>query len=298
MLNSGIYCQSHAKGRGRMQKKGLIVCLTFSMWLLMGTMALAAQSTYVVKSGDSLWKIAQACGVSVDRIKQLNGLSSDRLSIGQTLSLVGSAVNNSTPAPAVVSQPKASPGVTSTYVVVSGDSLWSIANKCGTSVEQIKALNALTSELLQVGAKLTISGSSPGPSPVPVSRSGDNLSGMTIIEDAAQYLGTPYRYGGAAPGGFDCSGFTTYVFNRAGINLPRTAAGQMDIGIAVEQGQLAAGDLVFFRCGGGGIDHVGIYCDNGRFIHSSSPRSGGVIYSSFSETYYSNSYAGARRIIR
>jgi cell wall-associated NlpC family hydrolase len=59
-----------------------------------------------------------------------------------------------------------------------------------------------------------------------------------------------------------------------------------------------AGDLVFFACNGGGIDHSGIYVGNNRFIHSSSPRSGGVIYTSMSENYYARSYVGARRILR
>lgn len=288
-----------------MRRKGLTVVVTLFMWMIMGSMAWAAQSTYVVQAGDSLWKISQSCGVSVDQIKQLNGLSSDRLSIGQTLKL-NKTVNVSTQ----YSQINTTAGASSVYIVVSGDNLWSIANKCGTSVDKIKALNGLKSEFLQIGDRLIISGTvpvaqaatTPAPAPVPspaeVSRSGENLDGARIIESAAQHIGTPYRYGGAAPGGFDCSGFTTYIFKQAGISLPRTAAGQFDVGVAVEKSDLMAGDLVFFRCGGGGIDHVGIYCDNGKFIHSSSPRSGGVIYSYFSEAYYGNSYAGARRIIR
>lgn len=277
----------------------------------MGSMVVAAQSTYVVKAGDSLWDISRSCGISVDEIKQLNGLSSERLSIGQTLKL-SKSVNIPT------QQVKINAGSSNVYVVASGDSLWSIAGKCGTSVEKILALNGLKSEKLQIGDKLIISGNipavkpvpapapvaapapTPAPAPVaePVSRSGENLDGARLVDSAAQYLGTPYQYSGSSPGGFDCSGFTSYVFGQAGISLPRTAAGQFDIGTAVDRSELMAGDLVFFRCGGGGIDHVGIYCDNGKFIHSSSPRSGGVIYSYLSEAYYNNSYAGAKRIVR
>jgi peptidoglycan endopeptidase LytE len=61
---------------------------------------------------------------------------------------------------------------------------------------------------------------------------------------------------------------------------------------------LQPGDLVFFACGGKGIDHVGIYYGDNKFIHSSSPHSGGVIFSSLAEAYYSGSYVGARRVLR
>ncbi|CFX76539.1 Endopeptidase, NLPC/P60 domain [Syntrophomonas zehnderi OL-4] len=286
-----------------MHKRGLTAGAVLLLWMFMVSTVGAAQSVYVVKAGDSLWKISQTYGVSVEQIKKINGLSSDQLSIGQTLK-----INNEVNVQAQSAPVSAGSGATSVYTVVKGDNLWNIASRFGTSVEKIKALNGLDSNDLQIGDKLIINGTAPAvqkaatppsaPAPVSVSRSGDNLSGVRIIESAAQYIGTPYRYGGAAPGGFDCSGFTTYIFGQAGISLPRTAAGQYGSGIAVSKSDLMAGDLVFFSCGGKGIDHVGIYSGSGKFIHSSSPRSGGVIYSSLSEAYYSNSYTGARRIIR
>lgn len=290
-----------------MRRKGLTAAAVLLLWMFMVTTVGAAPTVHVVKAGDSLWKISQTCGVSVDQIKKLNGLSSDRLSIGQTLK-INNEVNVRTQSVPV----SAVSGTTSVYTVVSGDNLWNIANKFGTSVDKIMALNNLNADALQIGDKLiinpTVSAVSKATTPSPattsvptsanVSRSGDNLSAVRIIESAAQYIGTPYRYGGAAPGGFDCSGFTTYIFGQAGISLPRTAADQFSKGVSVEKSDLVPGDLVFFSCGGKGIDHVGIYSGNGRFIHSSSPRSGGVIYSSLSDGYYANSYTGARRIIR
>ena len=151
-----------------------------------------------------------------------------------------------------------------------------------------------------MGDTIKVSGTiSPAATSDPVvSRSADSADASRLLADAVQYLGTPYKYGGSGPGGFDCSGFTSYIFGRAGISLPRTASGQYNVGVAVEKANLMPGDLVLFCCGSGGIDHAGIYYGDGKFIHSSSPRSGGVIYSSLNEGYYYRTYAGARRVLR
>ncbi len=269
-----------------------IFCIGFLatfMLVFTGT-SLASPTSYVVKNGDCLWDISRSTGVSVDAIKQLNGLNSDRLNIGQVLILGSEYAPPAAPVSAAVST-----AVSSVHTVNPGDSLWSIATKYGTSVQNIRDLNGLAGDLIHVGDTLKISGSVDY---VPVSRSGENINGSRIIEKAAQYLGTPYSYGGSKPGGFDCSGFTKYVFAQFKIDLPRTAASQYGSGVAVAKGNLVAGDLVFFACSGSGIDHVGIYSGNGNFIHSSSPRSGGVIYSSLTKGYYLNAYVGARRVIR
>ncbi|HPT69621.1 MAG TPA: LysM peptidoglycan-binding domain-containing protein [Syntrophomonas sp.] len=279
-----------------MKKKTIIFLTTLVLWTLITTIALAVPANYAVQAGDTLWKISNTYGVSIDQIKKLNGLSSDFLNIGQKLILTSNTNQAAVTAPAVTVN-NASTTNSGIYVVKSGDSLWAIANKFGTSIASIKALNGLSSDNLQVGQTLKIS-SSAAASTTPVSRSGDNISGTRLVEDAAQYLGTPYRYGGSGPGGFDCSGFTSYIFNRAGISLPRTAAGQYSVGTAVAQSDLQTGDLLFFAGGGSGIDHVGIYAGNGQMIHSSSPRSGGVIYTPLSSSYYANSYVGAKRVLR
>jgi len=261
----------------------------------------ANTSSYVVKAGDNLWGIATAHGMTVAQIKQLNGLSSDLLHAGQVIQLKGAAVPAATPAapvtPPVTPAPAPAPAPAaneSLYVIQAGDSLWSIAQLYGTSIDNIRALNGLTGDALIAGDTLKVSGTTTA---VTVSRAGNNATGSRVIAKAAQYLGTPYRYGGAAPGGFDCSGFTSYIFKQFGISLNRTAAGQYSQGSTVSKANLIAGDLVFFNTSGG-ISHVGIYTGNGKFIHSSSPRSGGVIYSALSESYYASRYVGARRVIR
>ncbi|MEA4924328.1 MAG: NlpC/P60 family protein [Syntrophomonadaceae bacterium] len=279
-----------------MRKKAwtCILALYLSMFAGIGAV-MASPATYIVKSGDCLWTISNSTGVSVDTIKQLNGLTSDFLQVGQVL-----ALNNATTASTAQAVAPSVPATqsTSVYVICPGDNLWTIAQKFGTTVDNLKALNGLTNDALYAGNTLIVSGTAPAVSPVQVSRSGSSVTGSSIVAKAAQYLGTPYRYGGASPGGFDCSGFTTYIYSQFGISLNRTAAGQYSNGFSVSKAGLAPGDLVFFRCYSSSIDHVGIYAGNGQIIHSSSPKSGGVIYSNLNSGYYANTYYGARRIIR
>lgn len=95
-----------------------------------------------------------------------------------------------------------------------------------------------------------------------------------VAELAESLLGAPYRFGGASPQGFDCSGLVLYVHGIAGITVPRTAAGQMLAARPVVRSGLQRGDLLFFASGGprAAIDHVGIYVGAGQFVHA--PRSG------------------------
>jgi peptidoglycan DL-endopeptidase CwlO len=128
---------------------------------------------------------------------------------------------------------------------------------------------------------------SPQPAPVyapPPSKYGG------VVGIAMQYLGTPYVYGGASPGGFDCSGFVMYVFAQIGVSLPHNAAAQYGYGMPVSRDQLQAGDLVFFN----GLGHVGIYIGGGQFIHS--PHTGDVVKISSMTGWYTSTYVGARRL--
>ena len=189
------------------------------------------------------------------------------------------------------------------YTVQPGDSLWDIAAAHRTSVAQLMALNHLSSDALSLGQTLIVTGpadqaakvAAQNPPAVTPSRSA-GTSRAAVLQYAARYLNTPYKYGGATPAGFDCSGFVQYVYKHFDISLPRTAAAQAKAGVRVDKANLSPGDLVFFDTEGSGISHVGIYAGNGRFIHSSSPNSGGVIYTSLGESFYSKSYAGARRL--
>jgi LysM repeat protein len=144
-----------------MRKIGLIFVLAASIALFAGTSVQASPSTYTVMSGDCLWTISNHTGVGVDTIKQLNSLNSDLLKIGQVLTIstytAPTPVEEPVPAPASVVIP--APSVNSSqYLVVSGDNLWSIAQRYGTSIQRIMELNGLSSDALHVGDSLVVSG--------------------------------------------------------------------------------------------------------------------------------------------
>ena len=123
-----------------------------------------------------------------------------------------------------------------------------------------------------------------------------NPKAQEILNEAAKYLGTPYVYGGSTPSGFDCSGFTSYVFKQCGITLQRVSRDQYaKNGTYVKKSDLMPGDLVFFGSGGT-VNHVGIYVGDGMMIHS--PRTGDVVkYTSINSSYYTRNYIGAKRVI-
>jgi len=112
-----------------------------------------------------------------------------------------------------------------------------------------------------------------------------------VVGIAMRYLGVPYRWGGASPSGFDCSGFSMYVYAQVGVSLPHNAAMQYGHGTPVARSQLAPGDLVFFN----GLGHMGIYIGGGQFIHA--PHTGDVVkISSLNDSWYAATYVGARRL--
>jgi len=119
---------------------------------------------------------------------------------------------------------------------------------------------------------------------------------QALVSLAMQLRDIRYVRGGRDPStGFDCSGFVRYVFAHAvGLDLPTNAASQFLASIKISRDEMQPGDLVFFRTGRRGVSHVGIYLDNGRFIHSPS-RGKSVEVSSLDESYWARHFAGARR---
>lgn len=126
----------------------------------------------------------------------------------------------------------------------------------------------------------------PAPAPAPAANNG------SLLGIAHSLSGVRYQYGGTTLSGFDCSGFTSYVFRQAGRSIPRTAAGQYSATSRVSRAQAQPGDLVFFNQGGG-IDHVGIYLGGGSFIGAQS--STGVAVASLNSGYWANYVVGFGR---
>ncbi|AYC28892.1 C40 family peptidase [Paenisporosarcina cavernae] len=120
-------------------------------------------------------------------------------------------------------------------------------------------------------------------------------TGNEIVSYSKTLLGVPYRYGGTTASGFDCSGFTSYVYKKIGVSLNRTAADQYRQGTSVSKSNLQPGDLVFFN-NFAPVSHVGIYIGSGKFI---SAESEGIAISSINDSYYwGKYYIGAKRIIK
>ena len=157
--------------------------------------------------------------------------------------------------------------------------------------------SALKSEETSIAETVTNEQETPE-TPVTSESSTAGTTGTAVVEYAKQYLGYKYVSGGASPStGFDCSGFTTYVYKHFGISLYRTSGDQIKNGVAVEKSDLQPGDLVLFNNDGNTrIGHVGIYVGNGNFIHASNPKEG-VKITSLSTSYYQKRYVGARRVI-
>lgn len=116
--------------------------------------------------------------------------------------------------------------------------------------------------------------------------------GAQVVAIAMSFLGTPYVWGGAAPGGFDCSGLVMYSFAQLGVSLPHSSYAMWNYGVPVSEDELEPGDLVFFD----GLGHVGLYVGDGDYIDA--PYTGvDVRIDSLSDSWSAANYVGARRIL-
>jgi len=139
------------------------------------------------------------------------------------------------------------------------------------ALEKIRNAASRSKSSTPIFKRANSSSTNPVPSSV-TSRGGTTFSSNSVLAYASNFLGVPYVWGGTSPSGFDCSGFTQYVFAHFGINLPRVSEDQQNVGTMVSRANLQPGDLVFF---GTPAHHVGIYVGDGNMINA--PHTGAVI---------------------
>jgi len=261
-----------------------------------------ATRTYTIVSGDTLSGIASKHKTTVAKLKSWNNLSSDLIFPGQKLKVSASGSATTTaPAPSTGSSTTAAkPTSTSTYKIKSGDTLGKIAAQFRTTVNNLKALNNLSSDLIYAGQTLKVSGQASSNTVVQASTTQtvkEEVASVSndadqLVSIAKSLLGTPYAWGGSSPSGFDCSGFIYYAYKQAGYDVSRTSAeGFYSRSYYVDKP--AVGDLVFFEnTYKRGISHVGIYLGNNQFIHAGNDK---VEISSLNNSYYKKHFDSFKR---
>ena len=241
-------------------------------------------ATYTVKSGDTLSHISVKLGMTIQQIKELNGLTKDTIYIGQQLKtgkITSTQPEDKHTTPETTTESKK-------YTVQPGDSLSAIANRFKVSLQDLRTWNNLTNDRILAGQVLSIGSSVESTSPGTGSQSSTD-----VLTQAKMLLGTPYLWGGTTPAGFDCSGFIYYVHKQAGQTLKRySSEGYYSRSYYVDSPK--PGDLVFFEnTYKKGISHLGIYLGDNQFIHAGD---NGVVITSLSDSYWSSKFDGFKRL--
>ncbi|MBI0580887.1 LysM peptidoglycan-binding domain-containing protein [Neobacillus cucumis] len=304
------------------------------------TLAISVNQKYVVKKGDTLSELGARFNLSVSQLKNINHLTSDRIRVGQTLSVSGAQSTSASYKVSEVPTRKVTKSNTKAAkrveiiksVVAKSEAKTAVkaAAPSETKVPQKPAVKSSSTETQKsegnTYSKESVKPAAPSTStavqkPVekpetnavqkPAEKPETNVTQQPavkpqaevtqkpavnsaskvqeVIAEAQKYIGTPYRWGGNTPSGFDCSGFTKYVFDHVGISLPRTTSTQWSATTPV--GSPSVGDLVFFETYKTGPSHVGIYLGNNKFISAADQ---GVVISDMTVSYWKTRYLGAR----
>lgn len=227
--------------------------------------------TYTVKSGDTLYIIAQKYGVSVASLREANPNLGNSLIVGQSI-----IVNNPTKNPAAASS--------SSQQAQASSSSQQQASQARTNNNQSNQQTAQNNNQQQNNNNNQTAKSNSQAQPASTTRTG---SGNNVVSYAESLIGVPYVYGGTTPSGFDCSGFVQYVYSHFGVNLPRTTTQQENCGTQIPVSQAQPGDLYFWGAKGSAY-HVAICVGNGKYIAAPEP---GQSVSIGSTQYFQPSFA-------
>lgn len=298
---------------GRLSFTGVMLGVLF---LLVWPHGLSAEERYTVKPGDSLYTISRSYGISVESLKEANGLTGNHLKPGQVLLILNPKKRTlSKAAPRV-------PAETESYIVKPGESLYTISKKMGVSIDEIKRLNNLQTTVLKSGQKLVLIKQKPDREEEleelgdaaeeikenqqahyetqtisePLGKWRDPEERGLFIRVVKTFLGVPYRLGGSTLKGLDCSAFVKKIFEIFNVQLPRTAREQSRVGKKVGREDLEEGDLIFFKTRWANNAHVGIYIGNNEFVHASY-RSKEVRVDSLDTPYFNQRFIKGVRII-
>ncbi len=294
-----------------------------------------ADLTYTVKKGDTLCEISRQFDISVSKIKQVNGMKSNRLLTGQTLVIPGCRSAAGEPEAEtnklVTREPHADSEQRQVYhVVKKGDTEAKVARRYSLSEDELRGMNNLETDKIRIGTRLLVGSDRPKyyseqhTTEAPETRAtekvlaaqhaasskteevrplstSEDISELGVKERlilfAKKMLHLPYRFGGTGIFGLDCSAYVQKVFAAVGVSLPRSAREQFTVGEQIDREELSAGDLVFFRTYAPFPSHVGIYLGNDLFIHASS-KSKEVTIDSLETPYYLNRFIGGRRLVQ
>ena len=300
-------------------------CLFILVFFILAAPAVWADTSHIVKKGESLSSIAQKYRISISRIQEANDLEDTKLQIGQSLTipLSASTISNSSSSSPKTRHQNTSPEreIPDFHLVKNGDTLSGIAKRYHLTINDLQEINELKGTRLRIGQVLQLkqeeevseeekiqSGegsyesalASNNGSAIPISQGADIVEERDLnplVTVAESFLGMKYRRGGTnVKTGLDCSAYVQKVFRMVGMDLPRTAREQFGVGMEVARDALRLGDLVFFkRSQTKRPAHVGIYIGNEQFIHSSTTKRK-IRVDSLNTRYFSARFIGGRRI--
>ncbi len=263
---------------------GLVFLLTFSVP--------AYSEVYVVKRGDTLAKIAKRFHTTVSKIKRANRLRSSLIRVGQRLYIPtrfhsASWYRKFKPKKSLETIEFLEEKSEKVKASIVSEEIYPITDVVYREAEALSEVLSTPINVKYDNWSLSI-----------LNNPEYKGTFLKILADIFKNLkNTPYVFGGSNPKfGLDCSSFTMFVYRKLGIELPRTARAQFNVGMPVDRNHLKVGDLVFFRTYASYPSHVGIYIGNGKFIHFSSMYHG-LAVSSLNDRYFRYRYLGAKRVL-